>query len=232
MKNFTFLFLFIILFSSCKSDKKGENTTGDSTEEPFTLKVEKIDSTQFPKQIKYEGHVKSAVRWNDKLGENIAFTTETGYHFNKKFDHDAENSSDAELFAYHYVVYENKARQTWRVYDYISDCPVDIVASFVKNTFQVTDLDHNGLAEVWMMYKTICHGDVSPSEMKIIMYESNQKYAARGESKVAVGIDDNGKQQFIGGKYQLDPNFKNGPKVFKEFAEKLWKDNLMETWEE
>ncbi|WP_294956751.1 M949_RS01915 family surface polysaccharide biosynthesis protein [uncultured Flavobacterium sp.] len=235
MKKITILLLFITLFSNCKPEKKDEATTvvsneKPSMEEPFVLTVEKIDSTQFPASIKYEGFIKNAVRWKDKLGDNIVITTETGYHINKKFTHETEGS-DAELFAYHFIVSGNEVKQTWRVYDYISDCPVDIVASFVKNTFQVTDLDKNGIAETWLMYKTVCHGDVSPSDMKIIMYEGNTKYAMRGENKVAVGIDDNGKKQFEGGEYKMDENFKKGSKAFKEFAEKLWSNNVIENWE-
>ncbi|MCR4030584.1 MULTISPECIES: M949_RS01915 family surface polysaccharide biosynthesis protein [Flavobacterium] len=235
MKNILSLLLCIVLFSNCKTDKKEAIKTNISTEEsskeePFVLKVEKIDSTQFPESIKYEGFIKNAVRWKDKSGDNIVITTETGYHINKKFEHDSDGS-DAELFAYHYIISGNEAKQTWKVYDFISDCPVDIVASFVKNTFQVTDLNQNGIAETWLMYKTVCHGDVSPCNMKIIMYEGNQKYAIRGESKVAVGIDDHGKKQFIGGEYKLDDNFKKAPKAFQEFAQKLWADNLIENWE-
>jgi len=237
MKNIAILLLGLIFFSSCKDEKKAETKESKNQElnktenENFVLTVQKIDSTQFPASIKYEGFVKNAVRWKDKLGDNIVITTETGYHINKKFEHESENSSDAELFAYHYIISGNQAKQTWRIYDFIADCPVDIVASFVKNTFQVTDLNNNGIAETWLMYKTTCHGDVSPCDMKIIMYEGNQKYAIRGESKVAVGIDDNGEKQFIGGEYKMDENLKKGPKVFKEFAQKLWKDNLIENWE-
>lgn len=234
MKNSCLLLLILVFFSNCKSDKKEENQTTSKTESyqevPFVLTVKKIDSTQFPKAIKYEGFVKNAVRWKDKSGDNIVITTETGYHINKKFVHESDGS-DAELFAYHFIVSGNEVKQTWKVYDFIADCPVDIVASFVKNSFQVTDLNGNGIAETWLMYKTTCHGDVSPCDMKIIMYEGNQKYAMRGENKVAVGILDNGEKQYIGGQYKLDENFKKGPKVFKEFAEKLWKDNLIENWE-
>lgn len=235
MKNISTLLLILILFSNCKPDKKEENPIVSKTEEKeisFVLNVEKIDSTQFPKSIKYEGFVKNAVRWKDKLGENIVITTETGYHINKKFEHETDDGSDAELFAYHFIVSESEIKQTWKVYDFISDCPVDIVASFVKNTFQVTDLNNNGIAETWLMYKTICHGDVSPCDMKIIMYEGQQKYAMRGESKVEVGILDNGEKQFLGGSFKFDESFKKGPKIFKEFAQKLWNENLIEKWED
>lgn len=237
MKKLAILFLLIVLVSSCKEDKKEETKPTSKTEsttiedKDFVLTVEKIDSTQFPTSIKYEGFIKNAVRWKDKLGDNIVVTTETGYHINKKFEHESDGS-DAELFAYHFIVSGNEVKQTWRVYDFISDCPVDIVASFVKNSFQVTDLNNNGIAETWLMYKTTCHGDVSPCDMKIIMYEGKKKYAIRGESRVQVGLYDNGEKQFIGGQYKLDENFKKGPKAFKEFAEKLWKDNLIENWDD
>jgi len=72
---------------------------------------------------------------------------------------------------------------------------------------------------------------VSPSNMKIIMYEGNNKYSMRGENKVQVGSDVNDKSSFIGGEYKLDVNFKNGPKVFKEYAQNLWKENLIEKWD-
>ena len=237
MKNIAILFLFIISLSGCKQEKKEEikeskNTELNKTEnENFTLTVNKIDSTQFPSSIKYEGFVKNAVRWKDKSGDHIVITTETGYFVSKKFEHESDDSSDAELFAYHYIISGNEVKQTWKVYDFISDCPVDIVASFVKNTFNITDLNNNGIAETWLMYKTVCHGDVSPSEMKIIMYEGNQKYAMRGENKVQVGTYDNGEKQFIGGQFKFDENFKKAPKVFKDYAQNLWDKNLMETWE-
>jgi hypothetical protein len=224
-----------LMCRASKPEKKEAPEVLENTESNVSkneaLVVNKIDSTQFPKTIKYEGFIKNAVRWKDKLGDNIVITTETGIYTSKKFKHEAEDSSDAELFAYHYIISNNEVKQTWKVYDYISDCPVDIVASFVKNTFKVTDLDNNGIAEVWLMYKTVCHGDVSPSNMKIIMYEGNNKYAMRGENKVQVGSDENDKKSFIGGEFKMDENFKKAPKTFKDYAESLWNDNLMENWE-
>ncbi|KFF06256.1 M949_RS01915 family surface polysaccharide biosynthesis protein [Flavobacterium reichenbachii] len=234
------LLLLSLITISCKKELKTDASQISEkdtlqvspSKEPFTLTVNKIDSTQFPSSIKYEGFVKNAVRWKDKLGDNIVITTETGYFVSSKFKHESENSSDAELFVYHYIMSGNKAQQTWKIYDYIADCPVDITASFVKNTFQVTDLNNNGIAEVWIMYKTVCHGDVSPSNMKIIMYEGKQKYAMRGENKVQVGVLDNGKAQYIGGEFKFDENFKKAEKAFKDFAQKLWNKNLIEKWED
>jgi hypothetical protein len=232
MKKIAVFILSTIVFYSCKeeiSKTSDDATTALSTAKNLSFKVNKIDSTNFPDGLKYEGIIKNAVRWKDKSGDNIVIATETGHYINPKFKHESEDSSDAELFAYHYIISGNKANQTWKVYDYISDCPVEIAAYFVKNTFNVTDLNKNGIAEVWLMYKTTCHGDVSPLQMKVIMYEGKEKYAMRGENKVLLETSE-GKEKYIGGEYTFDANFQKGPKVFKEFALNLWNKNIMQKW--
>lgn len=193
------------------------------------ISVKQLDLTKLPKGIKYEGKIKTAVRWVDSLDDNIAILTETGIYQSKKFKHESDGA-DAELFAYHYIVKGDSAFQTWRVYDFISDCPVDIEAKFIKNSFQVTDLNKDGVSEIWIMYKTACHGDVSPCDMKIIMYQGQQKFAIRGQNRVFGGTDDRGKKSYIGGDYKYDKAFADGPKEFFEFAKKLWDKNIMQIW--
>lgn len=195
------------------------------------ISLMQLDLTKLPKGIKYEGKIKTAVHWVDSLGYNISILTETGIHQSKKFKH-VNDGVDAELFAYHFIVKGDRAYQTWRVYDFISDCPVDIEAEFIKNSFQVTDLNKDGISEIWIMYKIVCHGDVSPCDMKIIMYHGQQKFAMRGQNKVFGGTDDNGKNQYIGGDYKYDKAFADGLKEFLEFAQKLWEKNIMQTWGE
>lgn len=193
------------------------------------ISVKQLDLTKLPKGIKYEGKIKMAVRWVDSLDDNIAILTETGIYQSKKFKHESDGG-DAELFAYNYIVKGDSAFQTWRVYDFISDCPVDIEAKFIKNSFQVTDLNKDGVSEIWIMYKTVCHGDVSPCDMKIIMYQGQQKFAIRGQNRVFGGTDDRGKNYYIGGDYKYDKAFADGPKEFLEFAKKLWDKNIMQIW--
>lgn len=191
------------------------------------IKLTKLETKKLPSNIEYEGKIKNAVSWTDSLGNNIVITTETGIYQSKKFKHENEGS-DAEIFAYHFLVKADSIIQTWRVYDFISDCPVDIEASFIKNTFQVTDLDSNGIAEIWLMYKIVCHGDVSPCDMKIIMYQGEQKFAMRGQNKVFGGTDDKGTRHYFGGEYEFDKAFAEGPKVFLEFGKKLWNKNILQ----
>lgn len=209
-------------------EKPAETDTISVYENDEQITYTEINVTELPNDIKYEGKIKNAVRWTDKSGDNIVITTETGIYETEKSEHDY-NGEDAELFAYHFIISNNKAKQTWKVYDFIHDCPVDIVASFIDNTFQITDLDHNGVAEIWLMYITVCHNDVSPCDMKIIMYEGQQKFAMRGKNKVMFGIDDEGNEHYIGGEYKYDKAFEDGPKVFLEFAKQLWNENITGT---
>ena len=185
--------------------------------------VAKIDKNSIPKTIKYVGHIINAVRWTDSLGDNIVITTETGETQSKST---SENDyRDAALYAYHYLVQADSCNLTWKIYDFTKDCPVEIKANFVKNTFAITDLNRDGKAEVWVMYKTVCHGDVSPCSMKIIMYENNKKFAVRGTTKVKPS------DKYEGGEYNFDEAFKNGPEVFRQYAMQLWNKNVTETWE-
>jgi len=185
--------------------------------------VIKLDNRSIPKAIKYTGHIINAVRWTDSLGDNIVLTTETGETKSKSIPDD--DYRDAALYAYHYMVQGDSLKLTWKVYDFTKDCPVDIRANFIANTFAITDLNKDGKAEVWLMYRTVCHGDVSPSNMKIIMYEDNKKFAIRGSNRVEVSGTES-----VGGQYSFDEAFKKAPEVFRHYATQLWKKNMIETW--
>ena len=238
MKKIMYFLILISILQSCDSkskkqqqvhsEKKQERKTAPIHEKKITRPVN-INVEEIPGEIKYEGKIKNAVQWTDQLGENMVITAETGIYESDKFTHETDGG-DAEIFAYHFLKSGGRFKPTWKVYDFISDCPVDIVASFIDKTFNITDLNHNGIAEVWLMYKTVCHGDVSPSDMKIIMYEGEQKFSMRGQNKVMYGTGDNGQKMYEGGEYKMDEAFANGPTVFLDFAKKLWDKNIMESW--
>lgn len=186
------------------------------------IRLTKLDSSQISEKVKYEGVFKKAFKFTDKLGDNIVILTESGIYYNEKFKHE-NGGQDAELFAYHFLLNNDSVNKTWKVYDFINDCPVDLDAKFIKNTFQVTDLNKDGIGEIWIMYNTVCHGDVSPTDMKIIMYQGTQKYTIRGRSKVYLNC-----MKSEGGEFKFDKSFNEGLKVYKEFATKLWKKNIVQ----
>jgi len=193
---------------------------------PQQLRISRInDVSVLPQGIVYQGKFKDGIRYSDNLGEHIVIITETGIYYNKN-NEQGNQGNDAELFAYHFDINKDGSiKQTWRVYDFYKDCPVEIAANFIENAFQITDLDNDGIAEIWLVYIKGCHGDVSPWEMKIIMYEGLQKFAIRGEQKVEVG------DYSYGGNYKFDNAFNNSPKVFRDFAIKLWNKNLIMKFE-
>jgi len=182
-----------------------------------------LTQKEIPKAIPYEGKFKNAIKWVDKSGENIVIITETGEYQSRTESN--EDYRDAKLYAYHFSLKNNIFTQTWKIQDFIYACPVDIEAQFIPNTFQITDLNKNGIGEVWLMYKTVCHGDVSPSNMKIIMQEGSKKFAMRGRNRVEYG-----KGKFEGGEFTFDQAFLTGPSVFRDFAKALWNKNIMQVW--
>ena len=183
------------------------------------IKTTPLDKASIPKSITYTGAIVNAVKFTDSFGETIVITSQTG-EYPSKTETDG-SYKDAELFAYCYILQDGNWTQQWKVYDFTTECPVDIEANFIKNTFAVTDLDKNGKAEVWLMYITGCHGDPSPSTMKVILYESAKKYAMRGSNKMRVG-----ETEYEGGQYTFDEAFKQAPKVFRDYATKLWNKNI------
>lgn len=72
--------------------------------------------------------------------------------------------------------------QDWTVLDYV-DCPdLDVDGNFFYKAITVTDLNHDGLAEVTLPYHLFCGGGVDSHTMKVIMREGVLKYAVRGEA--------------------------------------------------
>jgi hypothetical protein len=189
------------------------------------IKITRLNKAAIPPSIHYAGHIIDAVKYTDIDGEHMVLTTETGQVKSK--DKDCTDCRNADLYAYNYLVNNGEPKLTWQVHDFVKDCDADMKVGFLPNTFAITDLNNDNKAEVWLMYRTTCTSDVSPATMKIIMYEADKKYAVRGTAKIQVSGNP---VSYTGGAYTLDEVFKTGPVVFKQYAENLWKKNLIETW--
>ncbi len=226
MKDLKILIYFLLLNLIFNCNSKEENPTNaiinnKEVNTKDSLVAVQIDSIKIPKSIQYKGSLKNAIVWNDESGgENFVILSETGI-FRNDDKHEFDDSADSELFAYHFNLNKGKLLQVWKLYDFVKDCPVDIEAEFEDGFPKITDLNKNNVPEIWIMYKTGCHGDISPVNLKLIMYEGNKKYAMRGENKVQVGTDD-----YLGGQYKFDKAFNSAPDLFKNFAIKLWNENI------
>jgi hypothetical protein len=173
-----------------------------------------------PKGIAYKGKVLQALKWTDKAGENILVTatTEPFKSKNQNTDNVDISNQDKELYAYLYVKKGTSYEMLWKVTDFVRECPLDITVQYLDNSLEITDLDKNGIAEVWLVYRTACRADVSPATQKIIMREGDNKYAVRGTTKIAMP----GEEPY-GGEMKVDDAFKAGKKEFRDYATKIWK---------
>jgi hypothetical protein len=172
-----------------------------------------------PATLKRSGRVVQALRYTDRTGTYTVLATESG-----PVPDPAAQSSDgrrADLYAYQYAA--TGSAPSWQVHDFVADCPLDLQARFRPQGLSVTDLDQNGTAEVWVVYRTGCRGDVSPSTQKIIMREGARKYAVRGTSRVSVGSG-----QAEGGAYTFDAALQAAPVAFRQHAARLWQQHLRE----
>jgi hypothetical protein len=184
------------------------------------IPFKKLQLSQISKEIKYKGKIKQAISWTDKLGKNLVITTETGIYTNPKSEN---NGGDAYVYGLHFLN-NQLSKPNWKVNDFVQDCTLDYTCEFIENTLQVTDLNHNSIAEVWLMYKTGCRGDISPDLLKIIMYEGNKKYAMRGET-LFIYKNEEGGQSSEGGKFTFDDTFLKSSQNIRDFALKLWTEN-------
>ena len=142
---------------------------------PVVRKLNKTDLTT--RKINYKGKLVSALGWKDQNGDNLIILTQTD-PVASKGENDGNNQ---DLYAYHYANKNGAAYQLLRqIYDFVKDCPFDIMLGHVANSLTVTDLDENGYAEVTFLYTNGCRSDVSNDELKLMMLENGQKYAIRG----------------------------------------------------
>ncbi len=153
------------------------------------------------------------VRYTDSTGSNTVEFQETEKQY-------ANHYQSKSLYAVRYVKTDFGNDQVWRIRDFIHDCPeeTDLTVNFIQKGIKVTDLDKNGVKEVWVPYVMACRGDVSPMTFKLIMYEGTQKFAMRGTTRAQIDIN-----EYIGGEYTMDAAFDNAPQVFTTFAKKHWK---------
>jgi hypothetical protein len=182
------------------------------------IKVAHLQAKDVPKNMPYKGEIKEAIQYTDKEGTHTVITTED--ETIKKVDGDDQRLD--ELYAYCYLQKGSSVTLLWKLYDFAGPCDVDVEAAYTDKAY-VTDLDNNGVAEVWLTYLEACKGDVSPSDMKIIMHEGAKKFAMRGTTRVKINATDH-----MGGEYKFDEVFKAAPQSFRDYAAKLWKKNMNE----
>lgn len=203
----TFLILFIS-FSQVANCQPNTKQAGNYIYLPTTT----CKPSEVPVSMSLKGNTVECLQWNDSLGQNILILTETGRIEGQS---DTENAHAA-LCAYHYFINKERTELVWKVYDFIDDCPVDIICEFYKNAVTITDLDNDGVAEITLLYALACKGDISPDTKKLIMYAGKNKFVIRGTVTVIA------EKQKMGGEKVIDKSFLSAPHIFLEFATHRW----------
>jgi hypothetical protein len=186
---------------------------------PFT----RLSGSDIPRYAVPDSALKAAYEWVDHNGRHLTLISETGA--TPHVGSEENDSRDARLRVNDYLYDNALPKLLWTIADSIIDCPVEISCATIDSTFEVTDLDNNGIGEVWIMYKNSCYGDVSPISMSLVMYQGQAKHVMSGTTRVRPS-----RVEVSGGEYRFDSNFLSLPRVFRERAKKKWRAHVTERW--
>lgn len=234
MKHLTFV-VCCITFFAC-NDQKPESKQTLPAQKTIVIKdslvsheQEKEDDNRnfFDEQTPQKENLKKLLKFKEDIEEFIEWNDSTGYHVVVTTDAHTQ-STNVKLKAIHYVqpLDSSSFKKVWTVSESTGLCEFDSDANFKKNVLQTTDLDNNGIPEIWLMYYIYCKSDVSSSELTLLMFEGTCKYKMTGETKMFIGDG-----QYIGGEIKDVGDFKNQTK-WLAFAKKLWKANCLEVFGE
>jgi hypothetical protein len=256
LKKISVVSLLIFFIFSCKTENKKEaiNAVNSNIEKNIVqnkkIKIEllKLDYDDLPDQIKPSGDFVLATKWSDIKGDNYLVIYRVGPNSETEFL-ESDDEKYAEFYIKQYVFQNGSYSELWKTIDFVRNCSYDLwIGLSSEKSFYVTDLNDNGISETSFVYYLSCRSDTSPSEMKLIMREGNQKFALRGTSilkpylidinlenfepkldKSLIGNDD-GSTSFLlktMGRYISDEDFSNNPKMLK-FAREKWLENMIE----
>ncbi|BCY28777.1 M949_RS01915 family surface polysaccharide biosynthesis protein [Flavobacterium okayamense] len=220
--------LLLLFFISCNQKKIDNNDSKLSENDKYENKIstQNISVNELPKELTFKGNFIKATKLKDEIGNQIVLLTQTEETQSEKIKF-IEHEFDKSIYVYNFLLNNtsNKYELNWKIQDFEKNCDFDLIIGFLDNTNLFTDLNNNGITEIWSMYQKGCVSDVSSLEMKIIMYEGENKHTIRGNSLI-----DFGNSKF-GGEYKIDDNFlKSHPKILN-FAKRMWKDNYIQKFE-
>lgn len=191
-------------------DKAGDNYVIE-TETPLLMTKTAEEANKNTQLIRTEGKFVNSKKVNGKMvrGQYVGGKTDTLK--NMQADYRIKG-----LFTYHYIV-KDTAKTIFKHIDQMTDCPYNNLTANYLGAPTVTDLDNDGIAEVWFVYQTGCREKANvPLEIKIAMYTGNVKHMIFGTQEIHVG------EQTLGGEIKPDKSFDNLSQAFKDYAISLW----------
>ncbi|MCC6817974.1 MAG: hypothetical protein IT245_03665 [Bacteroidia bacterium] len=230
---YLFSICFAFIFSNTACNNKSKSVTDNSNiivvNDSVKTNISRfsIDTADIPKEIDIQGIADSVIHWTDKSGEYIAVRTKTlPYQTVDSVNNILLNNVDLYVYCFKFNPTNQKYERIWHIHDFVKDCEFDLLADFFNDVFEITDLNNNEIPEIWTMYRTACRSDVSPCEMKIIIYEGVNKFAMRGTQLIQLS-----KTEKYGGEFVLDKALTNADSLIIEHAKSLWNMHLKEQFD-
>lgn len=205
----------------------------------FNGVIDTLKEADIPKPF-YNKNLRHAYSWADADGTHLLFFYISKPQIEKSPKY-MEDEKRVDFKAEQYVKQADTFKAEWTAIDGVQNCAFDMWLDVFEKSISVTDLDSNGVAEVSFMYSLACRSDVSPSNIKLLMYEKGQKMALRGYAFLEIAGAKMNKANFepdiskikfespleIGdsrhwGRFENANDFKTKPKIFLEYSRKKW----------
>ena len=198
-----------------------------------------------PSGIAYKGKLIKSLYWSDLEGEHILLVSTLGPY--EESDQQSSDEKSMSLFVSQYLFEDGAYSKQWTVYDFEKQCPFDLYVGLLSEGIYVSDLDADGIAETTMVYKLMCTSDISPSRMKVLLFNKGKKMGLRGvmlseffEDRLSADFNPNlskvstkGLSEFETdllneGRYHNEDDFKGAAPAFLAYAKKLWLSHVDE----
>ena len=173
-----------------------------------------VTAAQLPKGVTVRGDTfLAATRFDDKNGTNYVVLSSKA---SQKPSGDGATSRSAFLFLDDWVVPAKGApRSLLPVRDFVEDCVMGAVdAKFHDDAFSITDLDHDGVAEITFGYELACRSDVSSATYKLLLLENGTKFILRGTTKI--------RDDAASGSFTADPAEAKWPAALLAHVKSVW----------
>jgi hypothetical protein len=174
-----------------------------------------VAPNELPKGVTARGTITAAYTFTDKNGANYVVFSATSSTKQTQYAPSFTNW----LYVEDWVVPAKGApRNLLPVRDFVADCVMgDATAKFHDDAFTVTDLDHDGIAEITFGYELAnCRSDVRPATYKLLLIANGAKYILRGETHIKEGGGP------TGGGFTPDPVEAKWPAAFLAHAKDIW----------
>jgi hypothetical protein len=191
--------------------------------------LKRISVSDLPEGIERTENISVALRWSDTLGDNILVVTKRIVMRNDDekieykgsrniFTKESRNQSRKDnfpvqiipAFANHYQIIHDSAILTWKVAGISRFCG-DEGVNHTKTWFEITDLDKNSIAEIWIYSRAECVEDEGKGIMRITMMEGYERYTISGHISETLFPESS-----------PDNNFKNASELFKKYVMQKW----------